>query len=79
MNLKLILRVVFLGALIWLLAALAGAAPGATLRIGDGRKRKRDPRCRGRNANTWVASGMGAEMITTPGTDVPTVGIPLLR
>lgn len=68
-KLKLGLQVLFLVALIWFLGAMAGKLPGATVRIGS-RKGNRCPRReRGRDPNSWVASGMGAELITSAGSD----------
>jgi len=77
------LRIVFLAVLIWVLAALLGKAPGATLQIGS-RKKKcggwSNPGRDGFNhANRWITTGMRGQLITSPGTDVPTVGRPLSR
>ena len=80
--LKTALRIVFLAVLIWVLAALLGKAPGATLQIGSRRKKGcgwNNGRDGHNHANRWVATGMGAQLIASPGTDVPTVGRPLSR
>jgi hypothetical protein len=81
-TLKISLQVVFLAVLIYALAALLGAAPGVSVRsrnfgarLGKGRGGRQ---CGGRQhrRNEWVASGMVGELIQSPGTNNPPVGIP---
>ena len=76
---KVVLQIAFLAVLIYVFAAIAGAAPGASVR-GPGfaariGKRKRHHGRRGRRRRArpyrWVTSGMGAELIATPGTSTP--------
>ena len=79
-KVKVVLQVLFIAALIWLLGAMSGKLPGATLRIGRGKGkhcRQNWPKRRF-NPNTWVVSGMtGGEMIASPGSNVPAVGRPV--
>jgi len=72
--LKTILRIAVLIAAVWLLAALAGAAPGASVTIG--RKKRKGCWKRPRNYRQTV-TGMSSYLVASPGTDVATVGVPL--
>lgn len=77
------MQVAFLLILIWVLAALTGMAPGASVqapgvgvRIGK-RKRKH---CHRRKTFTHVADGMVGELITSQGSsNVPLVGVPRIQ
>lgn len=83
-TLKRALQVAFLVVLIWALAALAGAAPGAKVsgpgfsaRIGKGAcGRRRRHLGYGRNNPASVANGMVGELVSSAGTNVPPVGWP---
>jgi hypothetical protein len=76
-TLRISLQVGFLLLFIYALAAIFGAAPGASvtgpglrLRLGKTTKRRK---CYGTN---WPASGMVGELVATPGTNAPPVGWP---
>ena len=76
-----VLRVAFLVALIWALAAVVGAAPGASVRgpgfaarIGPGKKKRG---CRGIPRGSYARSpnGMVGELIPTAGAQPQIVGM----
>jgi len=74
-DLKTVLQVLFLVALIWLLAALIGVAPGAELRIGTRQKGRRRRQHRV-NPFRFVSNGMVGELVNTPGYAPMAVGWP---
>ena len=82
---KITLQVLFLVLVIWILAAVLGylpggsfTAPGVRVRIG---KRKHNCRnggggWRNRSFVRTVTGMTGGDLVSTPGTDVPMVGVP---
>ena len=72
-DLKTVLRVLFLVALIWVLAALIGIAPGAEIRIGQSQRGRRRHRV---NPFRFVSNGMVGELVQSPGYAPPAVGWP---
>jgi hypothetical protein len=74
-DLKTVLRVLFIVALIWALAALVGLAPGAEIRIGAKGSGKRRRGC-SVNPFRWVSNGMVGELVQSPGYNPPAVGWP---
>ena len=73
-KLQLALRILFIVALIWFLAAVSGMAPGVRLRIGNsggGRcRRRRRPR-----RFAQVASGVAGSWVDNPSQSFMPVGI----
>ncbi len=79
-TVTMLLRIAFLVILIWVLAAVAGKAPGASVnapgfraRIGPGGKCRRGPRRRPRWM--WGSNGMVGELIPTTGAQPTIVGM----
>ena len=70
-KLKIAVRILFLIALIWFLAAVSGHAPGVRIRVGKGN-------CRGghrrRKGYTWTSSGMYGQMSPSPANSFSPVG-----
>lgn len=79
---KLSTQAVLLLAVIYVLASIFGAAFGMRiqskdfgLRVGPKQHRGRRPGSLSNPAAPWAQTGMGAELIASPGTSVPMVGI----
>jgi len=77
--LKISLQIAFVILLIWIGAALVGAAPGASFsgpgiygRLGA-RKRKRH---HGRRSYNWISSGMTGDLVQSNGLQSSVVGLP---
>ncbi len=71
-TLKTVLRVAFLVALIWILAAFVGAAPGASVRTPGfrasiGPRKKRGHRCRKRSLSYRRGGAVGEYIATNTG------------
>lgn len=77
---KVTLQIVFLIALVYVLASIFGAAQGLTVNGPNFRARVGKGKCRGwkgyvrTEANPWVSSGMYGEMIASPGLVAPMIG-----
>jgi hypothetical protein len=72
-KMKIVLRILFIVALIWFLAAVSGYAPGVRLRIGQGSGRRR----RGRRHKRFsqIASGVAGSWVDNPSQNFMPVGI----
>lgn len=76
MNLKNVLRILFIVVLVWVCAALLGMAPGASLRIGNTGRGKRRGGCCSVNPFRYVSNGMAGELCPSAGSAPPAVGWP---
>jgi hypothetical protein len=73
-KLKIVLRVLFLVALIWFLAAVSGLVPGVRLRIGKGSGRSHCGRRR-RRRYSQVPAGTAGSWVDNPSQSFMPVGI----
>jgi hypothetical protein len=72
-RMKVVLRILFIVALIWFLAAVSGYAPGVRLRVGQGNGGRRRGRRHKRFAQT--ASGVAGSWVQNPSQSFMPVGI----